>query len=55
MLMNIHTCKWDEGMCEALGIPMACLPEIRYAPLAVYAWFDGLPPRFAGPQGVRFK
>eukprot|EP00123_Amoebidium_parasiticum_P012286 comp21252_c0_seq1/m.28961 comp21252_c0_seq1/g.28961 ORF comp21252_c0_seq1/g.28961 comp21252_c0_seq1/m.28961 type:complete len:501 (-) comp21252_c0_seq1:466-1968(-) len=29
MLMNIHTCKWDEGMCKAFNIPMQCLPEIR--------------------------
>eukprot|EP01134_Creolimax_fragrantissima_P006705 CFRG6705T1 len=29
MLMNIDTCKWDADMCDALGVPMSCLPEIR--------------------------
>eukprot|EP00124_Ichthyophonus_hoferi_P000109 Ihof_evm29s3 gene=Ihof_evmTU29s3 len=28
-LMNIRTCKWDPVLCEAFGIPMKCLPEIR--------------------------
>ncbi|KNC83185.1 glycerol kinase [Sphaeroforma arctica JP610] len=29
MLMNIHTGQWDKDMCEVLGVPMSCLPEIR--------------------------
>eukprot|EP00285_Hemiselmis_virescens_P017706 CAMPEP_0173405838 /NCGR_PEP_ID=MMETSP1356-20130122/62894_1 /TAXON_ID=77927 ORGANISM="Hemiselmis virescens, Strain PCC157" /NCGR_SAMPLE_ID=MMETSP1356 /ASSEMBLY_ACC=CAM_ASM_000847 /LENGTH=527 /DNA_ID=CAMNT_0014366699 /DNA_START=15 /DNA_END=1598 /DNA_ORIENTATION=+ len=29
MLMNLKTCKWDQGMCDVFGIPMQCLPTIR--------------------------
>ncbi len=29
MLMNVRTLQWDEGMCEAMGIPMSMLPEIK--------------------------
>ena len=29
MLFNIHTLRWDEDLCRALGIPMALLPEPR--------------------------
>ena len=29
MLFNIHTLQWDAELCEALGIPMALLPEPR--------------------------
>ncbi|RNF12039.1 putative glycerol kinase, glycosomal [Trypanosoma rangeli] len=28
-LMDIRTCKWSVELCEKLGIPMDCLPEIR--------------------------
>ncbi|ESS71147.1 glycerol kinase [Trypanosoma cruzi Dm28c] len=28
-LMDIRTCKWSPELCDKLGIPMACLPEIR--------------------------
>ena len=29
MLMDLHTLQWREDICEAAGIPMAMLPEIR--------------------------
>ena len=29
MLFNIHTLRWDEELCHALGIPMQLLPEPR--------------------------
>ena len=29
MLFDIHTLQWDAELCEALGIPMALLPEPR--------------------------
>ncbi len=29
MLFNIHTLRWDEELCAALGIPMSLLPEPR--------------------------
>ncbi|MHC3001820.1 glycerol kinase GlpK [Gordonia sp. GN26] len=29
MLMDLRTLSWDEEICEAMGIPMSMLPEIR--------------------------
>ncbi|HHY07564.1 MAG TPA: glycerol kinase GlpK [Corynebacteriales bacterium] len=29
LLMDINTLEWDEELCEAMGIPMSMLPEIR--------------------------
>eukprot|EP00928_Gymnodinium_smaydae_P057053 TRINITY_DN40323_c0_g1_i1.p1 TRINITY_DN40323_c0_g1~~TRINITY_DN40323_c0_g1_i1.p1 ORF type:complete len:514 (-),score=73.42 TRINITY_DN40323_c0_g1_i1:368-1909(-) len=29
MLMDIESLKWDAEICQALGIPISCLPEIR--------------------------
>jgi len=29
MLMDLSTLAWDAGICDTLGIPMACLPQIR--------------------------
>ncbi len=29
MLFNIHTLAWDPGLCEALSVPPAMLPEVR--------------------------
>ena len=29
MLMNLRTLEWDPELCEAVGVPMAMLPEIR--------------------------
>lgn len=29
LLMNIESLEWDPTMCEALGVPMGMLPEIR--------------------------
>lgn len=29
MLFNIHTLKWDEKLCEILGIPTKMLPEVK--------------------------
>ncbi len=29
MLFNIHTLRWDEELCRALGIPLSLLPEPR--------------------------
>ncbi|AKE40098.1 Glycerol kinase [Corynebacterium camporealensis] len=29
LMMDIKTLKWDEELCEAMGIPMSMLPEIR--------------------------
>lgn len=29
LLMDIRTLQWDEKLCEAMGIPMSMLPEIR--------------------------
>jgi glycerol kinase len=29
LLMDLARLKWDEGMCELLHVPAACLPEIR--------------------------
>ncbi|HIV57049.1 MAG TPA: glycerol kinase GlpK [Candidatus Stackebrandtia faecavium] len=29
MLMNLETLDWDDGLCEALGIPKQMLPQIR--------------------------
>ncbi|WP_083090378.1 glycerol kinase GlpK [Actinomyces vulturis] len=28
MLMNIHTCQWDNDICEQMGITPDCLPKI---------------------------
>ncbi len=28
MLMNLETLEWDEGLCEAMGVPMSMLPAI---------------------------
>jgi glycerol kinase len=28
MLMNIHTCTWDEQMCQHFGVPLSMLPQI---------------------------
>ena len=27
--MDINTLQWDEELCDAMGIPMSMLPEIR--------------------------
>jgi len=29
MLMDLKTLNWDKGICEELGIPVHCLPQIR--------------------------
>jgi glycerol kinase len=29
MIFDIHKLKWDDALLEALGIPRACLPEVR--------------------------
>ncbi len=29
MMMDLDTQQWDPGLCEALGVPMSLLPEIR--------------------------
>ena len=29
LLMDLHTCTWDQGLLDAWGIPAALLPEIR--------------------------
>ena len=29
LLMDINTLQWDEELCDAMGIPMSMLPEIR--------------------------
>ena len=29
MLMDLRTLQWDEGVCEAIGVPLGMLPEIR--------------------------
>lgn len=29
MLFNIHTKKWDEGLCRLFGVPVCMLPEVR--------------------------
>jgi glycerol kinase len=29
MLMDLAKLRWDAGICEELGIPIACLPDIR--------------------------
>jgi glycerol kinase len=29
MLMNLATLDWDDELCEAIGVPLAMLPEIR--------------------------
>lgn len=29
MLMDLEKLSWDEGICGELGIPVACLPQIR--------------------------
>ena len=29
LLMDIETLQWDEGQCEALGVPMQMLPKIK--------------------------
>ena len=28
-LFNLHTLRWDEELCQAFGIPLAVLPEVR--------------------------
>jgi glycerol kinase len=28
-LYDIHTGRWDAALCEAFGVPMSCLPEVR--------------------------
>lgn len=40
MLMNIHSCSWDAGMLQALGIPEICLPRIRSSS-EIYASIKG--------------
>jgi glycerol kinase len=29
MLMDLHALEWDEGLCEAIGVPMSMLPTIE--------------------------
>jgi glycerol kinase len=29
LLYDIHARRWDEGLCEILGVPLAMLPEVR--------------------------
>jgi glycerol kinase len=29
MLMDLHALAWDEGLCEAIGVPMSMLPTIE--------------------------
>ena len=29
LLMDLQTLEWDEDLCEAIGVPMAMLPEIK--------------------------
>ncbi|CAJ1341836.1 unnamed protein product [Effrenium voratum] len=29
MLMNIHTCEWDEAVCNQVGVSMKALPSIK--------------------------
>lgn len=28
LLMSLETCDWDQGMCDMLDVPAACLPKI---------------------------
>jgi glycerol kinase len=29
MLMDLHALEWDEGLCDAIGVPMSMLPKIE--------------------------
>ena len=29
MLMDLATLRWDDGLCDAIGVPMSMLPDIR--------------------------
>ncbi|OFK22407.1 glycerol kinase GlpK [Olsenella sp. HMSC062G07] len=44
LLFNINTLAWDEGLCEALGVPLSLLPEVRPSS-CVYGMTD---PEFLG-------
>ncbi len=39
MLCNINIGKWDQRMCDILGIPMSVLPEIKSSS-EIYGYFD---------------
>lgn len=48
MLMDLSTHAWDPEICNALGVPITCLPEIRsncetYGHVKGYGSLDGLP------------
>ncbi len=55
MLLNIHTCTWDEEILRALNIPASLLPEIRDSSGAFGATvadlFDGTPIPIGGVIG----
>ena len=41
-LMNLTTGAWDPWLCEAFGVPMSCLPEIR-GNLEGFGQINGMP------------
>ena len=48
MLMDSETLQWDEGLCEAIGVPISMLPEIRssseiYGEVKSPASMEGVP------------
>lgn len=45
-LMNLETGAWDPVLCEAFGVPIACLPEIRPS-IGDFGSIDGVPVRAA--------
>merc|ERR1712048_36683 len=48
LLMNINSCKWDETVCKAFGVPIAALPAIKsnselYGHVKSIANLEGIP------------
>ncbi|MEX2171578.1 MAG: glycerol kinase GlpK [Pirellulales bacterium] len=48
LLLNIHTCQWDDELLECLGVPRAMLPEVRsssevYGEVSASAALNGVP------------
>ena len=42
MLFNIHRLTWDPDLCEALGVPLRMLPEVRPSSQVYARTVDGL-------------
>jgi glycerol kinase len=45
LLLNLHTCGWDEDLCRYFGVPPALLPQVRASSddFGQTRWLDFLP------------